>query len=341
MKNFESIEYISVKDVITLLEKANFTVNLIYKNSYIELKFENVKILYESEVNYNGEVARKLLIHDSTHANNMNMYLYIDYNYFQLDKENSNKKILYLNYDENISFEIIKEYKETSLYTNKKRFNERVVEPKNENTVLNDIRNLRYQLVEKDDYVNRKKFEKQDKNLLNEDSFKYEQGKRKLFYDPRYNFIAEGCYAGNKVFLDDEIRRNGFGNEVSFNGRKDLDIKLNTFIFRDEIEEIKSYTVNEENLTPLYYAYYQNKERIEEEAEIYKTIDKITRVESLDIIEISSDTENIKEILFNEKIKKETNSEHEFNEFGPQKNEMSSDIDVNEFDWVEDDDIPF
>ena len=43
MKNFETIEYISVKDVITLLEKANFTVNLIYKNSYIELKFENVK----------------------------------------------------------------------------------------------------------------------------------------------------------------------------------------------------------------------------------------------------------------------------------------------------------
>ena len=145
MKNFESIEYISVKDVITLLEKANFTVNLIYKNSYIELKFENVKILYESEVNYNGEVARKLLIHDSTYANNMNMYLYIDYNYFQLDKENSNKKILYLNYDENISFEIIKEYKETSLYMNKKRFNERVVELKNENIVLNDIRNLRYQ----------------------------------------------------------------------------------------------------------------------------------------------------------------------------------------------------
>ena len=341
MKNFETIEYISVKDVITLLEKANFTVNLIYKNSYIELKFENVKILYESEVNYNGEVVRKLSIHDNTHANNMNMYFYIDYNYFQLDKENSNKKILYLNYDENISFEIIKEYKETSLYTNKKRFNERVVEPKNENIVLNNIRSLRYQLVEKDDYFSRKKFEKQDKNLLNENSFNYEQGKRKLFYDPRYNFIAEGCYTGDKSCSNDEIRRNGFGNEVSFNGRKDLDIKLNTFIFRDEIEEIKSYTVNEENLTPLSYAYYQNKERIEEEAEIYKTIDKITRVENLDIIEISSDTENIKEILFNEKIKTKTNSENNINEFGPQKNEMSCDLDVYGFDCVEDDDIPF
>lgn len=343
MKNFSSIEYVNIWDMFKLVNQYGYILNLIYKNNYIELKFEDVYALVKTGVNeYSKAAYTYIVIDDKTPSKNMTFCMDVKYNYFYLDKEKSNKDKLYLIYNENICFEVIKNrnYK-TNVYINPKKYEE-VTEMKNENELLKNITNLKIVVNESNDSYIFKKIFRKEKNLIKNETFTFEEGKRKIFYDPRYSFKVEGCY--NKHRIDYTT----YNEEIEFEGRKNMNIKLNSQIFTNEPSGLISYKVIKENIDPYLWSgsYYNREEaekRYEEQVRLQKSIEGITKVEDLYIVEFEQDTENIEKILFNKKTKedkKQINNEYQKYEY--YEDEYNDyDQEVVGFEPVEDDDIPF
>ena len=292
MSNFSTIQYLKIDDIFDIIRKNEYMVNMIYRNDYIELKFEDVNILLLDD-----GVTKVLTVEDNTPAENMRLEEIVKYENLLCSENDFTDNIINVVYNENISFEIVRCKNRESVFTNKEEYINNITIHKNENKLLDAVADLKID-AKKDSPIITKIF-KRENNLLRVETFEFEEGKRKVFYDPRYKFRAEGCYYPQYT-INKDYKEYG---EYRFYGREELEVYLNGRIFMNEPKEVVSYSVIKENIKSKLWnkGFYSKKisdTQLNYNVEKQKNISGITKVEDLYIVEFDEETNGMGEVLF-------------------------------------------
>ena len=322
MSNFSTVQYLKIDDIFDIIRKNKYMVNMIYRNDYIELKFEDVNILILDD-----GITKVLIVEDNTPAGNMKLEEIVKYENLLWSESNFTDNTINVVYNDNISFEIVRCKSRESVFTNKEDYINNVTIHKNENKLLDAVTDLKID-AKKDSPIITKLF-KREKNLLRVETFEFEEGKRKVFYDSRYKFRAEGCYYPQDT-ISKYCKECG---QYKFYGREELEVCLNGRIFMNEPKEIVSYSVVKENVKSKLWnrGFYSRKisdKQYNYNVEKQKNISGITKVEDLYIIEFDEETTGMGEVLFD-------------NPSYTGDSNIVSDLDYVGFGAVDDDDIPF